>query len=132
MLVHSSSAEACDAVVSTLRFAITSRPKGADAYVIVVEGELDLFRTPELKQAFLDRVADGARLIVVDLSGTTFVDSTAAALLMTLPALMAAGEVAVVCDEPQILRTLAVTGVDRRVRVAGAASAPSGGVAPLP
>ena len=105
-------------------FAIRWRGAGEAAYVIAVEGELDLFRAPQLREAFLDRLADGAREIVIDLSRTTFIDSTAAALLMTLPRLIGpGGTVSVVCDRPDVLRTLAITGVDRRVQVLAAPSA---------
>ena len=123
--MHPVRAEAREKAASTLLFAIRWRRAGEDAYAIAVEGELDLFRAPELKDVFLQRVAAGARSIVVDLSQTTFLDSTAAALLIALPQLIGGrGEVAIACEAPHVLRTLHVTGVDRRMAIVPPPPAP--------
>jgi anti-sigma B factor antagonist len=103
-------------VVEAIRFRLTTRSSGPDVYVIAVEGELDLFRTPALKDAFLDLVGRGARAIVIDLSRTTLLDSTGLALVLTLPRRIGpAGLVVVVCDNPHIRKTFEITGTDRRL-----------------
>jgi anti-sigma B factor antagonist len=103
-------------VVETMRFRLTTRHCGSDVYVIGVEGELDLFRTPALKDLFLDLVGRGARAIVIDLSRTSMLDSTGLALLMTLPRRIgAAALVVVACDNPHIRKTFEITGADRRL-----------------
>ena len=103
-------------VVDAMRFRLTTRSYRPDVYVIAVEGELDLFRAPALKEAFLELVGRRARAIVIDLSGTTLLDSTGLALLMTLPRrLEPDGLVAVACDNPQIRKTFEITGTDRRL-----------------
>ena len=104
-------------VRETMRFRLSSRQPGFDTYVIAVEGELDLFRAPELKELFLELVGEGARRIVVDLAATTFVDSTALALLMSLPRLVEPGVVAVACNNPRILKAFEITGTDRQVAI---------------
>ena len=106
-----------EAVLETMRFRLSTRQPGFDTYVIAVEGELDLFRAPELKELFLELVGEGARRIVVDLARTTFVDSTALALLMSLPRLVDDGIVVVACDNPQIRKALEITGTNRRVPI---------------
>jgi anti-sigma B factor antagonist len=93
------------------------RQPGLDTYVIAVEGELDLFHAPELKELFLDLVGDGARKIVIDLGSASFVDSTALGLLMSMPRLVDGGVVVVACDNPQIRKVLEITGGDRQVAV---------------
>ena len=103
-------------VVEATRFRLTTRRSGSDVYVIGLDGELDLFRTPALKDLFLDLVGSGARAVVIDLSKASFLDSTALALLMTLPRRMGrGGAVAVACDNPQIRKTFEITGTDRRL-----------------
>ena len=103
-------------VVEAMRFRLTTRRSGADVYVIGVEGELDLFRTPALKDLFLDLVGRGARAIVIDLSRTSLLDSTALALLMTLPSRIDRdGLVVVACDNAHIRKTFEITGTDRRL-----------------
>jgi anti-sigma B factor antagonist len=105
-------------VVDAMRFRLTTRSYGPDVYVIAVEGELDLFRAPALKEAFLELVGRRARAIVIDLSATTLLDSTGLALLMTLPRrLEPDGLVAVACDNPQIRKTFEITGTDRRLTI---------------
>ena len=106
-----------ETVLETMRFRLSTRQPGFDTHVIAVEGELDLFRTPELKELFLELVRAGARRIVVDLAGTTFVDSTALALLMSLPGLVPGGVVVVACDNAQIRKAFEITGADRQVAV---------------
>ena len=105
-------------VVEAMRFRLTTRSSSPDVYVIAVEGELDLFRTQALKDVFLDLVGRRARAIVIDLGRTTLLDSTALALLMTLPRLMEPGGLLVVaCDNAHIRKTFEITGTDRRLTV---------------
>lgn len=104
-------------MLETTRFQLSVRQPGFDTHVIDVGGELDLFSTPELKELFLDLVAEGARGIVIDLTAATFVDSTALALLMSLPRLIGPGVVVVACDNPQIRKTFEITGIDQRLPI---------------
>jgi anti-sigma B factor antagonist len=59
----------------------------AGVYLVQVEGELDLYSSPELLRT-LERLATDARSIVVDLSRTTFVDSTGIGVLVAGTKLM--------------------------------------------
>lgn len=105
-----------DLLYEAMRFRLTARRSGADIWIIGVEGELDLFRAPALKDLFLDLVARDARGIVLDLSRASFLDSTALALLMTLPRRIGPGGTFVVaCDNPQVRRTFEITGTSRRL-----------------
>ena len=100
-----------------MSFRLSTSQPGFDTHVIAVEGELDLFTTPTLKELFLELVGEGARGIVIDLARTTSVDSTALALLMSLPRLVGDGIVVVACDDPQLRKAFAVTGMDRRLAI---------------
>jgi anti-sigma B factor antagonist len=100
-----------------MRFQLSTRQPGFDTHVIAVEGELDLFGTPELKELFLDLVGEGVRKIVIDLAATTSIDSTALAFLMSMPRLVDHGVVVVACDNPQIRKALEITGTDRSVAI---------------
>jgi anti-sigma B factor antagonist len=104
-------------VLETMPFRLSTRQPGSATHVIEVQGELDLFRAPELKEFFLDLVREGARGIVIDLSRTTSVDSTALALLMSLPRLVGRGVVVLACDNPQIRKAFEITGTDRRLAI---------------
>ncbi len=61
---------------------ITRKRLGKDVFAVVLVGEVDLYKAPELSVE-LGRVIDaGAREVVIDLIDTTFVDSTALGVLL--------------------------------------------------
>ena len=63
-------------------FGIAQRELDQAASVISVEGELDLSTAPRLKWMLLDSLAAGQSQLVLDLSLTRFMDSTALALFV--------------------------------------------------
>lgn len=83
--------------------------------VLSVSGEVDLATAPQLRQQLVDLVTDGHRRIVVDLSGTDFLDSTGlGALVAGLKRLRAHdGEMRVVCTTPRVRKVFELTHVDR-------------------
>ena len=88
----------------------------ADGHAVVaLRGEVDLFTAPRFMEALLEAVDDGARRVTVDLSGVTFVDSTALGVLIGASKRLQArsGTLHVVCPNPNVLRILEITGLDR-------------------
>jgi len=81
--------------------------------VISVEGELDLSTAPSLKWMLVDSLeADSSRL-VVDLSLTTFVDSTTLSVLVGVTRRFDAGaRLAIVCARPNVLKIFEYAGLD--------------------
>src|SRR5213078_419069 len=63
-------------------FALTEDVLDSDRHVVAVRGEIDLFTAPELKQKLTDAIEGGKSRIVVDLTDTTFLDSTALGVLI--------------------------------------------------
>ena len=53
-----------------------------DVWVIAFTGEVDLYTAPEFKEQLLDVIAQGATHVVVDLTDTTFIDSTTLGVLV--------------------------------------------------
>jgi len=90
---------------------------GEHAYVVSVEGELDLYTTPRLT-AELEAIVDGLE-VVLDLSGVTFLDSTAlGAILLAARRLRDEnGALAIVTAEASTKKLLEIVGVDRVVPV---------------
>ena len=80
--------------------------------VVRVDGDLDMATSPELEEAL--ESADVSKRIVIDLSGCTFLDSSAVrALVATARAAgPAGGDVALVTRDPGILRVLQIASVD--------------------
>jgi anti-sigma B factor antagonist len=88
---------------------------GADAFVVSVSGELDLATVGLLERELDSVIGRGARRVIVDLSGVTFMDSVSlGALVRDAKRLRArGGECVVVADDPRILRVFEITGLDR-------------------
>ena len=86
--------------------------------VVRVEGELDSFSAPQLREHLAAAVAYEAT--VIDMQEVAFVDSSGlGALVGGVRRMREAGRgVALCCTRPSVCRLLAVTGVDRLVPVA--------------
>jgi anti-sigma B factor antagonist len=100
--------------------------------VIALSGELDLYTCPEFKAELLKVIEDGAKLVVVDLTETTFIDSTALGVLIRGVERLKTqdGRLVAACSDPNIVKIFEVTGLDRifsvcRSREEALAHAPS-------
>ena len=98
-----------------MNFDIKTEQLANDTYAISLSGEFDLYTAPEFKQQLLEVIGEGARHVVVDLSSTTFIDSTTLGVLVGgLRRLRAAdGELTIVCSDPNITKIFEITGLDR-------------------
>jgi anti-sigma B factor antagonist len=88
----------------------------ADAiHVIEVTGELDVLVAPELRDSLVRLIEAGTTCLLVDLTETTFIDSTAIGVLYgRLNELEpCGGSMAIVCPDPNVLRTFQIAGMDR-------------------
>jgi anti-sigma B factor antagonist len=99
-------------------FGIEVHHRGAQT-VIAVGGELDLATAPAFRQATTNAVADGARHVVVDLSGCDHIDSIGVGLLLGVlkRARTVGGTLVVVCPDPRLRRVLDLTDLSRIVTV---------------
>jgi anti-sigma B factor antagonist len=94
---------------------------------LAVRGEIDAYTSPRLRERLTELMDQGAFDLVVDLEGVEFMDSTGLGVLVS--SLKRArehdGNLTLVCSRPQILRVLAITGLDRIFEVAGPAGTPA-------
>ena len=90
------------------------RPADGVAIIDVV-GDADLYSAPELRDRLAEVLDGGARLVIVDLSETTFVDSmTLGVLLGAMKRLgTAGGRLELVVSRPDIRRIFEITMLDR-------------------
>jgi anti-sigma B factor antagonist len=94
-------------------FAISRRELDARASVISIEGELDLATAPQLKWMLLDALEEGHSRLVVDLSQTTFMDSTALGVLVGVDRSLDDGAtLAIVCASSSLLKIFELSGMD--------------------
>ena len=96
-------------------FAITEHPIDADRHVLAVRGEIDLFTAPELKQVLAESIEGGRIRIIVDLTETTFLDSTALGVLIGAVKRLRSrdGALAIVNVDENIAKTFEITGLDQ-------------------
>ena len=96
-------------------FAITEHPIDAERHVLAVRGEIDLFTAPELKQVLAESIESGRVRIVIDLTDTTFLDSTALGVLIGAVKRLRSrdGALAIVNVDENITKTFEITGLDQ-------------------
>ena len=85
----------------------------AGASVLTVIGELDLRTSPELEQRLSQAFAGGAELVILDLRGIEFMDSTGLRVLLTAHqrAHESGRRFALIRGADQVERVLTLTGV---------------------
>jgi anti-sigma B factor antagonist len=101
-------------------FAVT--PQSSDGLlVLAVAGEIDLFTAPELKTAITKGIEDGTDKLVIDLTDTTFLDSTALGVLIGAVKRLNAsdGALAIVNCDSNISKTFEITGLDQILKIYG-------------
>jgi anti-sigma B factor antagonist len=101
-------------------FQLTQETAG-DAQVVAVAGEIDLFTAPELKAALGEALDNGKTRIVVDLTQTTFLDSTALGVLIGAVKRLRSrdGAMTIVNTDVNIAKTFEITGLDQIFTIRG-------------
>lgn len=94
-------------------FGIAQRELDDHTSVISVEGELDLSTAPRLKWMLVDSLAAGQSRLVLDLSLTRFMDSTALGVLVGVRRKLDTDDrLAIVCTQPDVLKIFEYAGMD--------------------
>ena len=99
----------------SVEFQASTTDLGDGVAVVAVVGEADLYTAPELKGALSAAVDGGARRVLVDLSESTFIDSTTLGVLMGAVRRLRplGGGVAILCRDPNIRKIFEITLLDR-------------------
>jgi anti-sigma B factor antagonist len=111
-----------------IEFGIEDRAVGADTHVVSVRGEVDLFTAPEFKQRVMAPIAAGVERLIVDLTDTTFVDSSSLGVLIGAHRRLKSrgGILVVACGAEAIVKTFRITGLDSVFRVVDSVEAALG------
>ena len=98
-----------------MNFDIKTEQLSGDAYVISLTGEVDLYTAPEFKQQLLEVIGQGGKEVVVDFSGTTFIDSTTLGVLVGGVKRLRTndGQLSLVCSDRNITKIFEITGLDK-------------------
>jgi anti-sigma B factor antagonist len=86
---------------------------------LVVEGELDLLAAPKVEEWAVRAVESGAQHLVLDLTETTFIDSTAVRALLKAHQLAhdAGHSFVIVAENRSVLRVFQITGLDKTLPI---------------
>jgi anti-sigma B factor antagonist len=99
--------------IGPVEFAVTCRELDERTNLISVEGDLDLSTAPRLKWMLLDSLQADRDRIILDLSLTDFMDSTALGVLVVVNRRLAAdARLAIVCNREAVLRIFELSGMD--------------------
>ena len=95
-------------------FDISDRKVDDDTHIVAVSGEIDLFTAPEFKQRMSAPIDEGRSHLIVDLSRTTFIDSSSLGVLIGAHRRLKlrGGSLVVVCEDEAIAKTFKITGLD--------------------
>jgi anti-sigma B factor antagonist len=110
-------------------FAISDRQVDTDTHIVAVTGEIDLFTAPEFKQRVMAPIAAGVERVIVDLTETTFLDSSSLGVLIAAHRRLKArrGRLVVACANESIVKTFRITGLDGVFRLVDSVEAALGG-----
>ena len=88
---------------------------GSDSFVVAATGELDLHTVERLREKLADVIEAGGRRLLVDLTGVSFLDSTALGVLVDAARTLKSsqGQLVLVADDPRVSRVLEITGLQR-------------------
>jgi anti-sigma B factor antagonist len=98
-----------------MNFDIKTEQLGDGTSLISLAGEVDLYTAPEFKQQLLEVIGEGAKTVLVDLTDTTFIDSTTLGVLVGGVKRLRpnGGQLALICDDRNITKIFEITGLDR-------------------
>jgi anti-sigma B factor antagonist len=98
-----------------MNFDVKTEQVSDNTTVIALSGEVDLYTAPEFKQQLLETIGQGAKEVIVDLSDTTFIDSTTLGVLVGGVKRLRpdGGRLSLVCSDRNITKIFEITGLDK-------------------
>jgi len=98
-----------------VNFKIGTRAIHENIPVIELEGEVDVYTAPQLKQQMLTLLDGGSAQMIVDLTKVEYLDSTALGVLIGGLKRMRErdGNLALICPNQRVRRVFEITGLDK-------------------
>ncbi len=105
--------------MAVLNFHIEDEPLHGELMVIKLQGEVDLYAAPDLKEHVNSAIESGKTLLILDLSEATFIDSTTLGILVSGMKRLRprGGRLAVLCPDPTMAKIFDITGLNRMFSV---------------
>ncbi|MEN6357525.1 MAG: STAS domain-containing protein [Armatimonadota bacterium] len=98
-----------------MNFKIDVRTLEKELPLIELEGEVDVYTAPQLKQQIINILEDGTKELMVNLTKVDYLDSTALGVLIGGLKRMREvdGNMVLICPSPRIRRVFEITGLDK-------------------
>lgn len=92
-----------------------STERDGDICIVKLEGEVDVYTAPRLKEKLVELLDDGCISIIVDLEQVAFIDSSGLGVLVGAlrRAREKGGAVRLVCTREGVLKIFRITGLDK-------------------
>jgi anti-sigma B factor antagonist len=102
-----------------MEFAVSTKWLDTDTFVVSLRGEVDLYTAPAFERDLQNAIQLGATRVIVDLSETTFFDSSGLDVLMSGRKRLSerGGEISVICSDPKIQKVFEITRLDRVISI---------------
>lgn len=106
----------------SVTFSITTDDAGGGRQVVAVSGDVDLFTVPQLKERMAEAIESGRVLLAIDLSHTSFIDSSGLGALIGAHGRVRerGGRLVLFAVGDDVARALELTGLDQVLPVFGA------------
>lgn len=114
ILLPASADRSAPGTPATQLLTVTVRPGRPDAVVLSVRGEVDLSTSPFLQRVLLAHLDDAAGLMIVDLTGVSFLSAAGLTVLVNVKraAVAARRRLRLVARTAVVLVPLTITGLD--------------------
>ena len=95
-------------------FELCEERSDAGVHIVNVSGEIHLSTAPSFREQLNAVIESGGAMLVLDLSGVEFIDSTGLSVLLNGLRLVNQrhGRMALVCANPTVMRLFQITGLD--------------------
>jgi anti-sigma B factor antagonist len=100
---------------SSMQLKVETRTPREGVAVIALDGEVDVYTSPRLKQEMVDLLNRGQVHLVVDLNEVAYLDSTGLGVLIggLKRAREREGDLRLICENMRILRIFEITGLTK-------------------
>lgn len=92
---------------------IETRELGKEAQAVEVNGEIDVYTSPKVKEIITELIEKGNNYLVINLEGVRYIDSTGLGVLIGALKKVREkdGTINLVCNNPQIKKIFNITGL---------------------
>ena len=92
---------------------VNTRPLDSRAYAVEVQGDIDVYTSPRVKETINELIDQGHFNMVINLEGVRYIDSTGLGVLIGALKKVRekSGKIVLICTNPQIRKIFNITGL---------------------